>query len=141
MKHYHVLLAMLTTKGGQSVRAIASLMSADYQETYHTLVTMSELHDPLVYCSGQRWYIAGVDRDGEVKTGAYKYLDEVKGKPGVDPVHTWKDEVLTGMKKDGKRSEIDRAVLPTGCCGCGCSDPDKAAKKANRIFIDPRGRR
>jgi hypothetical protein len=138
MKKYDILLSLKTLPLGASVRALSGLMSSTEEDTLDMLQEMAKGEDPLVYVNAGRWYIAGINRDGELWTGGHRYLQEVAARGHADPVHGWQDEALTGITKDGRRSTITRAVLPKKCCGCGCADAEKAANRANRKFIDPR---
>jgi hypothetical protein len=139
--NYKFLMTLRTMPNGASTDAVANMCGVSTEYALDTLCEMRQgvgVFGPLVYCAAGEWHIEGIERDGEIKTGGYAYLDSVASNNAVETPHTWTDEALTGIKPNGKQSTIKRAVLPTGKrCRCGCADAEDAARKQNDKFVKP----
>jgi hypothetical protein len=136
VKKYKILMAMLVVHPNPArTENIARLAGMTGGETTKQLVSMAQGIDhygALVRLSNDGWRIAGY-MDDDTSAGGWLYLRECAANPNLqDSVRAFKDELLTGIRENGKQSKITNGVLPTCGTVATCRDPEGKAHYQNR---------
>ena len=120
---------------GMELYDIAESAKRGLHEVQRAILAMSEEHysheGAWLFIDRGRVYISGVLRD-DASTGGWAAIESAAhNEQLLTDIQTWKDEALTGVKLDGKRSKIERAVLSTRTKEGGRkSDPDSVYFRA-----------
>jgi hypothetical protein len=133
---YKILLAMLINHphpmGTDSVARITRMCPNETSKELVAMCTDEEPYGALVEPSRDGWRIAGRCAHDE-HSGGFAFLVECEANPSLQlSMRAYKDEVLTGLTATGKKSTIERGVLPTGQAG-GYRDPEAAAHRSNKL--------
>jgi len=87
---------------------------------------------------GDRFIVAGLQRDGDVSTGGWMAIKEANDNPHLDTdPRWWKEEALAGMDSKGNETKIENAVIPkSGREYSSRESAEDRAIRSGRRFIE-----